>query len=80
MKSSLDFSELPIGGYFTVREGKVQLRKGDKVINIGPGDVAFANKTEFGCLPEVPLFLSEDNTPLPESDDFREFSALQCTP
>ncbi|MDZ7839432.1 MAG: FecR family protein [Gammaproteobacteria bacterium] len=76
----LDIEKFPAGGYFTVREGAVVLRKEGREVTLRPGDVGFADDSRIGCLPQVPAFMFDDQTPLPESDDFRKFSPLMCTP
>lgn len=76
----LNLNEFPPGAYFTVREGIVVIRKGAQLITLSPGDVGFADETQIGCLPEVPAFMVDEQTPLPESDDYRNYSLLQCTP
>ncbi len=76
----LGFDQPLPGGYFTVREGIVILKTGDKTLTLGPGDVAFADETRFGCIPGSPDFLLDIATPLPLTNDFRLYSPLQCTP
>lgn len=74
----LRFEGTPPGGYFSVQEGRVFLQKNDTVLELGPGDVAFADDDRFGCLPTVPVFLFDKETPEPTQEDFREYSPLQC--
>lgn len=74
----LRFEGLPPGGYFTIHDGRVFLKKGEEILELGAGDVAYANEKSLGCLPEVPNFLLDEQTPSPDTDDFRAFSPLQC--
>ena len=76
----LNLNTFPPGGYFKVREGIVVLTKGNQSITLKPGDVGFADERRIGCLPQVPAFLDDSDGLLPDLDDFRSFSALQCTP
>ena len=76
---NLSFDKPKTGVYFTVRDGEVIITKGTEVLNLQAGDVAFADDQQFGCLPQMPSFLQDLSIPLPESDDFRDFSLLQCS-
>lgn len=75
---SLDFTGVPPGGYFFVRDGRIYLSHNGQILELGPGDVAFADESRLGCLPSVPNFLDTPQLPFTDTEDFREFSPLQC--
>ena len=75
----LNIDDFPPGAYFTVRDGVVVITKSGEILTLGPGDVGFANEDSLGCLPTVPSFIEDESTPLPDAEDFRNFSPLQCT-
>jgi len=76
----LNIDEFPTGAYFSVREGVVVVSKAGESITVRPGDIGFADADRVGCLPQLPAFMFDDQTPLPETTDFREFTPLMCTP
>ena len=78
-KVRLTLKKLKAGAYFKVREGEIVLDNGREQISLTVGDVGFADDQNLGCLSETPEFMIDDVTPLPESDDFRKFSPLQCS-
>ena len=78
-KIQLGFKKPRAGVYFTVRDGGIILDNGREQISLSVGDVGFADDQSLGCLPSIPEFMFEGDVPLPESEDFRGYSLLQCT-
>jgi hypothetical protein len=48
----------PPGLYATTDEGRTFLIKGDKVIELAPGEAAYANENQLKCIKAVPEFLN----------------------
>jgi hypothetical protein len=52
-----DVKGTPPGLYATTDEGRTFIIKGDKTIELAPGEAAFADENKLACIKEVPEFL-----------------------
>jgi len=53
----VDVEGTPPGLYATTDQGRTFLMKGDKVVELAPGEAAFADEGKLTCIKEVPAFL-----------------------
>ncbi len=53
----VDVEGTPPGLYATTDQGRTFLMKGDKVVELAPGQAAFADETKLTCIKKVPAFL-----------------------
>jgi len=56
-KGCVDIKGTPPGLYVTTDEGRTYLMKGDKMVEMAPGQAAFADKNKLTCINKVPEFL-----------------------
>jgi hypothetical protein len=53
----LEVQGTPPGLYATTDEGRTFLMKGDKMVELAPGEAAFADESKITCIKKVPEFL-----------------------
>jgi len=69
----------PAGFYATAYAGTIYLEKGGELLELGPGEIGFADADRLTCAQVLPEFFLQDPTPRPREATEERFM-LECRP